>query len=267
MLLYKISAYLMLAGLICLLGDGIWIISSYEDPAPYPFAAYLWLFAGVLLMLISFTFTEVLKGKAGGSDSGFPGFKRKDMREYIQPLAAKAQNGDKRIWALLIAVVIILAAVFFAFPGFPLLDVVFTMIPAAAGAGFVLYMAKAEPEEDDEPGNAYRWLRFIDYRRHPFSLALLVFILMNLSLLLSKKYGISLVIDQEGYSPYATSLRTEFHLNAALLVSCACLYINQHASFLGFHPKNSSHLVVVGIHFMEILVCGVGLFVLILSWF
>jgi hypothetical protein len=266
MLLYKIVPNLMLAGLICLLGDGIWIISSYEDPAPYPPAAYLWLVAGFLLVLISYIFMEVMKGKAGGSSSGFHA-KRKDVRDYIQPLAAKAQNGDKRIWVLLLAVMIILLAAFFAFPDFPLLDVVFTVIPSAAGAGFVLYMAKAEPEEDDEPGKAYRWLGFIDYRRHPFSLALVVFILMVLSLLLSKKYGINLVIDQEGYSPYATSLRTEFHLNAALLVACACLYINQYASFLGFHPKNSSHLVVAGIHFFEILVCGVGLFVLILSWF
>ena len=63
--MYRMGPYLLLAGLLCLTVDGVWIANHYETLAAYPEEAYLFMIGGTVSALAGFLLTE--SGKRYGS--------------------------------------------------------------------------------------------------------------------------------------------------------------------------------------------------------
>ena len=101
-----------------------------------------------------------------------------------------------------------------------------------------------------------RIMRLIDYRTHPFSLPLILFILIVVSFLLSNQLGYKLDLDTGGNSMYATTLPSAMYLEAALVFTCGFMYIIHNGNFLGIHQKKQSDDKLLTMHFAVGIVSG-----------
>ncbi|MGR6546645.1 hypothetical protein [Paenibacillus tundrae] len=128
-----------------------------------------------------------------------------------------------------------------------------------------------EDELEPEGPKMKALLRLIDYRQHPFSIGLLLFVMIVLILLLAKQYGWMLSIETGGNPLYVMSLPSSAFILSGLSVACALIYLHQQSSFLGLPQRNQGPYKLFQIHFYEIIICGasffIWLFVLALTWF
>ena len=101
-----------------------------------------------------------------------------------------------------------------------------------------------------------KFLRLIDYRRHPFSLPLILFIGIVLTFLLSAQFGLELSLEISGNSRYVISLPNIMILLSGLVFACGFMYIIQHGDFLGIRQTKQGENRLMLIHFLEIILCG-----------
>ncbi|WP_305023438.1 hypothetical protein [Paenibacillus lacisoli] len=127
-------------------------------------------------------------------------------------------------------------------------------------------------EEELQPENhkLRALLRLIDYREHPFSLGLLLFIIIVLTLLLSKQYGLMLSLETGGNPMYVMSLPTAAFILSGLSIACGFIYIIHYCDFFGLRQTEQGPYKLFQIHFYEIIICGasffIWLFILGITW-
>lgn len=149
----------------------------------------------------------------------------------------------------------------------------FTMLEWYLFSGVVLagiiYMLKGDRVEDDTDweyhGKTKMMLDLIDYRKHPFNISLVLYILVIVSFVLSKVWDIPLYMETGGNPRYVTSLPTISFLMSSLMVVSTFIYIISHGDFFGFRKAELSYERVMFVHFTEIIVCGATLFILIFT--
>ncbi|NMO94250.1 hypothetical protein HII30_00415 [Paenibacillus lemnae] len=131
---------------------------------------------------------------------------------------------------------------------------------------------KVKEEELEPESHTMRViLRLIDYRRHPFSLGLLIFLIIVVTVLLSKELGFTFSLETGGHPRYTMSLPVAAFLLSGLTMACGWIYIRQHCDFFGLRQAEQGPYKLFHIHFFEIVLCGasffIWLFVLVIELF
>ncbi|WP_170307948.1 hypothetical protein [Paenibacillus dakarensis] len=166
------------------------------------------------------------------------------------------------IGAVMVILIILLLVSMFIFKSdmpYQLLKLVTLLGMAGFSFLYIVQDDGKENEEDDltpESLKVQRFLRLIDYREHPFSLALILFILVVLTFILSKHFGLELYFEMSGNPRYVMSLPSGMRLIAALIFACGFLYMIQHCDFLGIRHAKQGEYKLMQIHFLEIILLG-----------
>lgn len=244
--------YLLLAGLTCIVVSGLWVVAKYEEYSVYPREIYKYLIIGICLITIAFLMTQ-LKNKKITHDVIAPSLpNKKDNREFINKLwKNKMKIGDRVVGFFLVTLALI--AIFNLGFAVNLLAPIF--LSGTIIFGFVFIMHDDEDDDVwDPPKSRFMQilLRLIDYRTQPFSVPLILFILIVVSFLLSKQFEFTLSLETGGNPRYVISLPALMFTQAALVFICGFIYIIQHGDFLGIRQAKQSDTKKFTIHFAVI---------------
>lgn len=266
----------MLLGLSCVVLNGLWVVDRYDTYSTYPKAAFLVMLIGIgfIIMahgMIRLSQRHAAPEKGKGRSTKGPATKQ-DRRIYMNQMWRQRKKiGDRLIVFLLIVLVI----VFLIDSGLALNLLKPILLVGMTGFAFLFivqgeYLAKDEDASASNP-KYQRFLRLIDYRNHPFSLPLIVYILIILSFLLSKTLELPLSLETSGNPSYVMSLPAGTNLLSVLVFACGFLYMIQHGDVFGIRQANQSRDKLTLIHFLEIIICGatffIWLFIIIMDWF
>ncbi|CAI6084880.1 hypothetical protein PAECIP112173_04433 [Paenibacillus sp. JJ-100] len=243
--------------------DGLWIVETYDSYGSYPGAAWILLAIGLGLMILAYFMIQLKRKRDTRSKDEVPGPQEK--RE------SAAQQFVNRMWKEREAVggkIILVLLIILAIIAFFHLSLALRMLQISIFVGIITFTFfyimndeqgdLKEQEEDLRPESHFMqtFMRLIDYRRHPFSLGLLVFLILVLTCLISKGLGVDLSFETGGNPRYVMSLSTSAVLLSGLTFACGLIYTNQHGDFLGIPQKEQGAYRVFQIHFFEIIVCG-----------
>ena len=221
----------------------------YDDYLVYPIEAYRYLYLGIGLVIIAFLIIQ-FKRKNSARNEVVHHIREKDNRVFIDKIwANKTKWGDKAFGVVLITLVIIAFLDF----GIAIRLLIPIMVLGSIVVAFIFIMRSNGNDEMDAPKS--RIMRMIDYRKHPFSLPLFLFILIVVSLLLSKQYGFTLSFEASG-NPNVSSLPTSMYLEAAVVFLCGFIYIIHNGDFLGIHEEKQSGNKLEAIHFLVLIFTG-----------
>lgn len=256
----KVFPFLLLAGLTCIVLVGLWTVDRYDAYSVYPEEVYTYLMVGIGLIIIAF-FMAQFKGKQVTEIE-------KDNRVLINKVwENKIKVGDKAVLIILIGLAVI--AIFNFKVALSLIVPIICLGIIVTGFLYIMH-DDGEGDEWDPPKNRFMqiFLRLIDYRNHPFSISLVLFILVVVTLLLSKHFGFTLnIANDRGYRRYVATIPSLMKILPGLMFSCGFLYIIQRVDFLGIRQAKQSTPKLIAIHFGELIVCGVTLFILLISAF
>lgn len=255
----NISSYIMLSGILITAISGNWIILNYDRVTIYPKASYVVFGVGLVLVTGAFVMSRFFSYRE--PEKAHTKDKRHDLNEWL------IANQPVNKWLIGLVILPLLIAPFYSWLLF------FTMLEWYLFSGLVLagiiYMLKGERVEDDADweyhGKTKMLLDLIDYRKHPFNISLVLYILVIVSFVLSKMWDIPLYMETGGNPRYVTSLPTISFLMSSLMVMSTFIYIISHGDFLGFRKAELSYERVMFVHFAEIIVCGPTLFILIFT--
>ncbi|WP_339195733.1 nucleotidyltransferase [Solibacillus sp. FSL R5-0449] len=253
------SLYMMFIGILTTAISGNWIILNYENVIDYPKASYVVFGIGLAVVggtfVMSRLFSYLQPEKVHLKD------KRDALNEWLMT------NLPFNKWVIGLVILPLVIAPFYSWL------LLFTMLEWYLFSGLVvagiIYMLKGERTEDDADweyhGKTKVMLDLIDYRKHPFNISLILYILVIVSFVLSKGLDIPLYMETGGNPRYVTSLPSISFLMSSLMVVSTFIYIISHGDFFGFHKAELSDERVMLVHFAEIIVCGATLFILIFT--
>ncbi|MFY0743878.1 nucleotidyltransferase [Solibacillus silvestris] len=255
----NLSSYMMLTGILITALCGNWIILNYDGVVIYPKASYLTFGIGLVLVGCTFVMNQIFSYREQEKTH------TKDKRHALNEWLTANQPVNKWLFGLVILPLVI--APFYSWTLF------FTMLEWYLFSGLVIagiiYMLKGDRVEENTgweyKGKTKKMLDLIDYRKHPFNISLIIYILVIVSFVLSKRLDIPLYMETGGNSRYVTSLPTISFLMSSLMVVSTFIYIISHGNFFGFRKAELSYERVMFVHFAEIIVCGATLFILIFT--
>lgn len=248
----------MFIGIFIVAIQGNWVILNYDAVDAYSHTAYYLFGTGIVAVLAAYMLNRTSTyQEAALSD-------QKDNREVINRIW---KNGSKLMWIVAAALLIWVIVAFTNWSvAFQLLY--FYLFIGMAVVGFLYVM---QGDRIDEPEDAVykpkvrKLLDLIDYRRHPFNLSFIQYILVVISFFWSKKYGIHFDLEVQGNPKYVTSLPSiAFVLSGTMLVS-TFIYLIHHGDIFGIRKAEQNEEKVLLVHFMEIMSCGVTFFVWIMT--
>lgn len=256
--MYKGAPYILMTGISFIVFSGLAVVETYDSYDTYSDEALIYLVFGICLTLIAYMFIQHGR-KRDHTDSALnemdPG---RDHREFIKKLWAHKEN----LGAGLIVFCVVLLGAMFIFDSQLAGDLLqLSMSLGLIGFAFLYIMKDGdqEQEEDDlQPkSRTMRYiLRLIDYRQHPFSVALILFTLIVLSLILSKHFGFIVSMETGGNPRYVMSFPSGMRLMAGLIFACTFVFIIQNCDFFGIRRAEQGEEKVMQIHFAEIILCG-----------
>ena len=252
------SLYMMFIGILITAISGNWIIFNYDNVTNYPKASYvvfgigLVIVAGTFVMSRFFTYREI----ASTAD------KRDGLNRWLMA------NYPVNKWLIGLIILPLVIAPFYSWL------LLFTLFKWYLFAGSVIagiiFMLQGERGEDDQDwqykGKTKKMLHLIDYRKHPFNISLILFILVIGSFILSKHWHIPLYMDASGNPRYVITLPISSFIMSTLMVMSTFIYIINHGDFFGFRKAELSYERVMFVHFGEIILCGATLCILIFTW-
>ncbi|WP_212925126.1 nucleotidyltransferase [Oceanobacillus sp. J11TS1] len=234
--------------------EGNWIVLNYDSLSIYPSNAYLILAIGAAIIVMAYIFNRFSSYK---DDTN-----AKDNREFINKWWTET---DSKImnWVLAIAILSLVIVAIYDWPTAFKLFYIFLFV-GIAGFGF-LYIMHGErvdqPDEETYKPITRKFLDLIDYRRHPFNLSFVIFVLVLISFLLSKEFGIPLDTEVSGNPRYVTSLPASAFVMSGLMLASTFVYIINNSDIFGIRKAEQNEEKVLLIHFMEIMCCGVTFFI------
>jgi len=252
-------------GIFLVVLDGLWVVDTYDSYDIYPREAYIFLNLGLCLTIIAYMIMQHKRKHAvliKNRIMNEPAKETKSQHLVNKIWEQRMTVGNKLVGFLLVILVII--AIFDFGIAVNLLQPI--MFLGMIGFSFVYIMK----DEDDgihdvnlqpKSDKLRKLLRLIDYREHPFNLGLILFIMIVLTLLLSKQYGLVLSLETSGNPAYVMSLPTAAYILSGLIFACGFIYINQHCDFLGIRQARQSEYKLFLIHFIEIIICGASFFI------
>lgn len=225
----------------------------------YPKEAFLYLILGICFTIIAFFMTQFKKKIVTRN--------KKDNRKFINEVwRHRVKVGDKVVGFVLVTLAIIAIFNFNIAISLliPLLCLGFIVV------GFIFIMHDDGEDELWEPAKSRIMrtiMRLIDYRTHPFSIPLILFILIVVTFLFSKQFGFSLSLEAGGNPKYVLSLPVAMYLQTGLIFTCGFIYCIQHEGFLGINQSNQSEYKLMAIHFMELIACSSTFFIWLITLF
>lgn len=262
-------------GIILVISDGLWVVDTYDSYDTYPKEAFIYLFLGISLTIISYIIiqrknkciTQIKNKTINGLRTG------KDNRVFINKMWKQRMKIGNRIVGFSLVILAILA-IFDVGVAIKLLQPI--MFLGIIGFSFLYIITDEGKDIEDEnlqpkSHKMRNLLRLIDYRKHPFSLPLILFIIIVLTFLLSKQFGLTLNMEVSGNSIYVMSLPIGTYFLSILVFTCTCIYIIQHCDFFGIRQVEQGGYKLLQIHFFEIIFCGstflIWLMILIVALF
>ncbi len=234
--------------------NGLWVVDTYDSYVTYPKEAFFNLAIGICITVIAYLIIQ-LKGKRITYDGPRIG---KDNRVFINKMWRQREKiGNRLVVFSLVMLVIIF--IFDSSMAFSLLQP--TLFLGIVGFSFIYIMkdeGKDKEEKDIQPkSHKVRYLlRLVDYRKHPFSVPLIIFIMIVLTFLLSKYFGFVLNLETSGNPRYVLSLPVGARILAQFSFACGFIYIIQHCDFFGIRQEKQGDDKLMLIHFIEIIMCG-----------
>lgn len=246
----KLSSYLMLIAVFIIAIVGNWIVLNYSSLSFYPRNAYILLGIGLTIYLAAFVLNHFSSYKVDEN------LNRKDNRELINKLWDERMRIGYRL-ALIGIVVFIIVAIY----DFSILDILFPLcyFVGVAVVGFFYVIQEDgidEPDDTTYKPKTKKFLHLIDYRRHPFNISLIIFLLIISSFILSKEFGIVLSVEVGGNSRYVTSLPVSTFAMSGLMLVSTYTYIINNSDIFGIRKYEQDEIKVLLIHIMEIISCG-----------
>ncbi len=254
----KFFPFIMLAGMTCIVTTGLWVTKTYEMYSVYPSEVYFYFLIGIVLVLLAFLLARV-KGEEEAEDRG-------DYRVVINEIwENKKFIGDQVAKYVLIALGVL--AIFNWRLALSLIVPIILLGLIVTGFLYVMH-DDGEDVEWGKPKNKFIQivLPLVDYRRHPFSITFVLFIVIIFSLLILKHYGIPISLDdRDRPRRYTTSLENQLLFMPAVIYTTSFLYIIQHADFLGIRRANQSATKLVFLYAFEFLICSLSIFLFFLG--
>lgn len=250
----KSAPYILLLGMIGIIIDGLWILTTYNDTEIYQKEAYIYLFVGLGLMFIGFLLIK--RQSIRNSDIQQSPSHQKDNRFYIQQIWEKKDKIINTLVYLGLILIIILIIVDYHLIFF-LSQVGFALGITVA---FFIFIMREEDEEvaenEDDLKLKNKKLKKIfgwfDYRRHPFSIPLFLFLIIILSLLISKELGIAFELYETGGGRRSFPFFGAVYSLAGIVAPSGFLFIIQHCDFFGIRQRKQSYDKVIAIRFSEV---------------
>lgn len=243
----------MLFGIFVVAFTGNWVIGNYDKVSNYPKEAYMAFAFGWGSIICAYIMNKLSTYNLDEE--------KKDNRNLINKWERQGIPFNK--WIIGIVIVVLVGA------GFHSWSLVFKLFWLFLFIGIVfigfLYVMMGERVEEpdglDFTGKSKKFLDFVDYRRHPFTISLLLFSLVIVSFLLSKQQDIPMNLEVSGNPRYVTSLPTIAFLTSGLMVVSSYIYIINNGDIFGIRKAEQNGLKVLQIHFLEIIICGATLFI------
>ena len=240
--------------------DGLWIVDTYDDYDTYPREAFIFLIIGLCLSIIDYMIIQLNRKHAAHSENNImtDQARRENNQHFINRLWEKREKVGNKLVVILFVVLVIIAIFDFGIATSLLQPIMFL---GMVGISFV-YIMKDENEDikkekfQPKSDKLQNFLRLIDYREHPFSLGLILFVIIVLTFLMSKEFGFVLSLETSGNPMYVMSLPSAAFILSGLIFACAFIYINQHCDFLGIRQTEQGQYKLFQIHFLEIIICG-----------
>lgn len=244
--------------------DGLWIVETYDSYDSYPGAAWILLAIGLSLMILAYFMIQHRRKRDTRSKDEVLRPQEKRKRTTAQQFVNRMWKEREAVGGKIILVLLIILAIIAFFH----LSLALRMLQISIFVGIITFSFfyimnddrgdLKEQEEDLRPESHFMLtlMRLIDYRQHPFSLGLLVFLTLVLTCLISKGLGVDLSFETSGNPRYVMSLPTSAVLLSGLTFACGLIYTNQHGDFLGLPQTEQGAYRVFQIHFFEIIVCG-----------
>lgn len=262
-------------GIFIVILDGLWIVRTYDIYDDYPGSAWSLLAIGLSLMLLAYFIMQHKQQVAFKRDRVSQEKKEQTTaQQFVNRMWKERETVGGRI-VLFLLIILVVVAVF-------QLGLALRILQISVFVGMMIFSFfyvmnedrgdLKEQEEDLKPEShvMQSFMRLIDYRQHPFSLGLLVFLILVLTFLISKSLGLQLSLETGGNPLYVMSLPTAAFILSGLTFACGLIFINQHGDFLGLRQTEQGAYRLYQIHFYEIIACGasflIWLGVVVLSW-
>lgn len=221
------------------------------DYLVYPKEAYRFLYLGIGLVVIGFLIIQYKRMTIARNEVVHHFRNEKDNRVFIDKIWV-----NKEKWGDEVAGGVVVTLVFIAYFDFGIAISLLTpiLLLGAILFGFIFIMRGNGEGDVEEPKS--RFMRLIDYRTHPFSIPLILFILVVVTFLLSKQFGFTLSYETGGNPRYVTSLPVAMYLEATLVFVCGFIYIIHNENFFGIHQEKQSDDKLIAIHLIVIISSG-----------
>ena len=253
----NLSSFIMFLGILVVAFSGNWIILNYDQVSIYPKASIIAFGIGLALVVCAF-----IVSKLSTYHDGEQVF-QKDYRDTLNKWLHA--NGTSNKWFTGIILIPLVIAAFYS------LDLLFGLLKLYLFLGIVLagfvYLLKEDRLEEVNlqfKGKTKKLLDLIDYRKHPFNISLIIYILVIISFVWSKAWDVPFYMETGGNVRYVTSLPMISFLMSTLMVISTFIYIIHNGDLFGFRKSALSTEKVMFVHFAEIF-CGVTLIMLIFT--
>ncbi|MER2111082.1 nucleotidyltransferase [Solibacillus isronensis] len=252
------SLYMMFIGILITAISGNWIIFNYDNVTIYPKASYVIFGIGLVLVAVTFIMSRFSTYREISSKDD----KRDALNRWLMA------NYPVNKWLVVLIILPLVIAPFYSW--LLLYTLIKWYLIAGSMIAGIIFILQGERVEDDADwqykGKTKKMLDLIDYRKHPFNISLILFILVIGSFILSKHWDIPLYMDASGNPRYVTTLPISASVMSALMVMSTFIYIINHGDFFGFRKAELSYERVMAVHFGEIIMCGATLCLLIFTW-
>lgn len=246
--------------------DGLMVFFTYSPFTPFSNEIVQYFEIGVGLTFISSFFVWLNGNRSRNGKNGIKLQKQHDNRVFIN------QAWENRMkFANKYVVMSIIGLVFAYVLNLNLLSYLnIAIIIVEIYWGFIAIMRDDEEEDEswiEERGRTVRFLlRLVDYRKHPFHVPYLLFIAIVISFFIANQYGLELdhlevSDDEEGWD-----LQLGIITLAGAVFASAFIYVIQNSDFFGIRQKRQSESKIIGLHFADLMVSALTMFVWIITF-
>ena len=253
----NLSSFIMFLGILVVAFSGNWIILNYDQVSIYPKASIIAFGIGLALVVCAFIVSRLSTYHDG--DQVF----QKDYRDTLNKWLHA--NGPSNKWFTGIILIPLVIAAFYS------LDLLFGLLKlylfiglVIAGFVYLLKEDRLEAVDLEFKGKTKKLMNLIDYRKHPFNISLIIYILVIVSFVLSKQWEIPFYMETSGNARYAASLPMLSFLMSSLMVISTFIYIIHNGDLFGFRKSELSTEKIMFVHFAEVF-CGLILITLIFT--
>ncbi|MBD8033174.1 nucleotidyltransferase [Solibacillus merdavium] len=253
----NLSSYIMFFGIFVVAFSGNWIILNYDKVSIYPKSSTITFGIGLIVVVCGFIVSKLSTYRE--DEHALQKDYRDSLNKWLQA------NGPSNKWFTGIILIPLVISAFYSWDLlFVLLKVYLFLGIVLAGFVYLLKEDRLEAVDFEFKGKTKKLMNLIDYRKHPFNISLIIYILVIVSFVLSKQWEIPFYMETSGNARYAASLPMLSFLMSSLMVISTFIYIIHNGDLFGFRKSELSTEKIMFVHFAEVF-CGLILITLIFT--